>query len=134
MLPEHDPRIALLGEADAAEMAELAHATEPGPWSTRTHEYGAFYGIRVDGRLAAMAGERLLLPRLAEVSGVCTWPEFRGQGMAAALVRKVMRGFQKRGDRPFLHCYGDNIGAIRLYEKMGFRLRRRLSLLVLALA
>ena len=134
ILPEHDPRIALLGEADAAEMAELAHATEPGPWSTRTHEYGAFYGIRVDGRLAAMAGERLLLPGLAEVSGVCTWPEFRGQGMAAALVRKVMRGFQKRGDRPFLHCYGDNIGAIRLYEKMGFRLRRRLSLLVLALA
>ena len=79
-------------------------------------------------------GERLLLPGLAEVSGVCTWPEFRGQGMAAALVRKVMHGFQKRGDRPFLHCYGDNIGAIRLYEKMGFRLRRRLSLLVLALA
>jgi ribosomal protein S18 acetylase RimI-like enzyme len=132
--PEHDPRIVLLGEDDAAEMAELAHETEPGPWSTHTHRYGAFYGIRVDGRLAAMAGERLLLPGLAEVSGVCTWPEFRGQGMAAALVRKVMHGFQQRGDRPFLHCYGDNTGAIRLYEKMGFRFRRRLSLLVLALA
>jgi len=132
--PEHDPRIVPLGESDATEMAELAHATEPGPWSTRTHRYGAFYGIRVDGRLAAMAGERLLLPGLAEVSGVCTWPEFRGQGLAAALVRKVIHGFQLRGDRPFLHCYGDNTGAIHLYEKMGFHLRRRMSLLVLALS
>jgi ribosomal protein S18 acetylase RimI-like enzyme len=134
VLPELDPRIALLSASDAPAMAELAYATEPGPWSTRTHLFGAFYGIRVEGRLAAMAGERLLLPRLAEVSGVCTWPEFRGQGLAAALVRKVMHGFQQRGDRPFLHCYGDNIGAVRLYEKMGFRLRRHMSLLVLALA
>lgn len=132
--PEHDPRIVLLDETDAALMAELALATEPGPWSTRTHRYGAYYGIRVGDRLAAMAGERLLLPGLAEVSGVCTWPEFRGQGMAAALIRKVMHGFQQRGDQPFLHCYGHNSGAIGLYEKMGFRLRRRLSLLVLALA
>lgn len=93
---EDDPCIVLLGEADAPEMTELALATEPGPWGAATHRYGNFFGIRIDGRLAAMAGERMLLPELAEVSAVCTWPEFRGQGLAAALVHRVVRGFAAR--------------------------------------
>jgi predicted GNAT family acetyltransferase len=131
---ELNPRVVLLDDGDSAEMAALAHATEPGPWAAHTHGFGAFYGVRIGGRLAAMAGERLLLPGWAEVSGVCTWPEFRGQGLAAALVRRVMRGFADRGDRPFLHCYADNAGAIRLYQAMGFRLRARMVLTVLALA
>ena len=131
---EPDPRIVRLEDADAPEMAELALATEPGPWGARTHRYGAFYGIRVDGRLAAMAGERMLLPGQAEVSGVCTWPEFRGQGMAAALIREVVRGFVTRGDTPFLHSYAHNTGAIRLYETLGFRATRPMHLTVLARA
>ena len=131
---ESDSRIVRLDETDAPEMAELALATEPGPWGTLTHRYGAFYGIRVDGRLAAMAGERMLLPGLAEVSGVCTWPEFRGQGMAAALIREVVRGFVTRGDTPFLHSYAHNTGAIRLYESLGFRATRPMHLTVLARA
>jgi GNAT superfamily N-acetyltransferase len=134
-LPEtDDPRIVLLGEGDAAEMAALARATEPGPWSSGTHRYGDYFGIRIGGRLAAMAGERMLLPGLAEVSGVCAWPEFRGQGLATLLMRRVMRGFAERGDRPFLHCYAWNTGAIHLYEALGFRLRARMALTILALA
>ena len=129
-----DPRIELLGEADAAEMAALAHATEPGPWGSATHRYGAYYGIRIDGRLASMAGERMRLPGLAELSGVSTWPEFRGQGLAAALVRRVVRGFLERGDTPFLHCYAANVGAIALYEKLGFRIRAGMTFTILALA
>jgi predicted GNAT family acetyltransferase len=132
--PPDDPRIVLLGEQDAPEMAALAHATEPGPWSSATHRYGDYYGIRIGRRLAAMAGERMLLPGLAEVSGVATWPEFRGQGLAAALIRRVIAGFTERGDIPFLHSFAENAGAIRLYEQLGFRLRARLVLTVLALA
>lgn len=128
-----DPRIELLGEADAEEMAALAYATEPGPWSSSTHRYGPYYGIRIGGRLAAMAGERLRLPGLAELSGVSTWPEFRGQGLAAALVRRVVRGFVARGDTPFLHCYAANVGAVALYEKLGFRVRAGMTFTILAL-
>ncbi|HUQ12903.1 MAG TPA: GNAT family N-acetyltransferase, partial [Novosphingobium sp.] len=131
---EPDERVVRLDEADAPAMAELALATEPGPWGPLTHRYGAFCGIRVDGRLAAMAGGRMLLPGLAEVSGVCTWPEYRGQGMAAALMRHVMRGFVARGDTPFLHSYAHNAGAIRLYETLGFRATRTMHLTVLARA
>ena len=129
-----DPRIELLGETDATEMAALAHATEPGPWGSATHRYGAYYGIRVGGRLASMAGERLRLPGMAELSGVSTWPEFRGQGLAAALVRRVVRGFLERGDTPFLHCYAANVGAVALYDKLGFRVRANMTFTILALA
>ncbi len=129
-----DPRIELLTEADAEEMAALAYATEPGPWSSATHRYGPYYGIRIGGRLASMAGERMRLPGLAELSGVSTWPEFRGQGLAAALVRRVVRGFLERGDTPFLHCYAANAGAVALYEKLGFRIRAHMTFTILALA
>ena len=129
-----DPRIELLGEDDAAEMAALAHATQPGPWGSATHRYGDYHGIRIGGRLASMAGERMRLPELAELSGVSTWPEFRGQGLAKVLVRRVVRGFLDRGDRPFLHCYAANVGAVALYEKLGFRIRTRMTFTILALA
>lgn len=129
-----DPRIELLGEADVTAMAALAHATEPGPWGSKTHLYGDYFGIRIGGRLAAMAGERMRLPGLAELSGVSTWPEFRGQGLAAALVRRVVRGFLERGDTPFLHCYAGNAGAVALYEKLGFRVRAGMTFTILALA
>ena len=129
-----DPRIVRLGEDDAAEMAALALDTEPGPWGSATHRYGDYYGIRIRGKLAAMAGERLRLPGLAEVSGVSTWPEFRGRGLAGALVRRVVQGMVERGETPFLHCYAANVGAVALYEKLGFRTRARLTFTILALA
>jgi predicted GNAT family acetyltransferase len=129
-----DPRIKRLVERDAEAMAALAHATEPGPWGSKTHLYGDYYGIRIGRKLAAMAGERMRLPGLAELSGVSTWPEFRGQGLASALVRRVVRGFLERGDTPFLHCYAANAGAIELYEQLGFRTRARMSFTILALA
>jgi len=132
--PPEDSRIVLLDEQDAGQMAALAHATQPGPWSSGTHRYGDYYGIRVDGRLAAMAGERMLIPGFAELSGVATWPEFRGQGFAATLIKRVFAGFAARGDTPFLHSYAENAGAIRLYEQLGFRQRAQLVLTVLALA
>lgn len=130
-----DPDIVTLGGGDVAEMTRLALATQPGPWGPSTCRYGTFYGIRQKGQLAAMAGERMRpAPDLAEVSGVCTWPEFRGQQMAGRLIRRVMAGLVARGDTPFLHSYAGNAPAIRLYESLGFRVRRELLVTVLGVA
>jgi predicted GNAT family acetyltransferase len=127
-----DEEAVLLGDGDAGEMAELALATKPGPWRAKTRQFGTFYGIRRDGRLAAMAGSRMLPgPGLAEVSGVCTWPEYRGQGLAARLIRRVMAGFTARGQTPFLHSYAGNTKAIGLYESLGFAPRRAMTVTVL---
>ncbi|WP_408587205.1 GNAT family N-acetyltransferase [Novosphingobium sp.] len=130
-----DTDIVALGEADVPEMTALALATEPGPWGPSTWRYGQFFGIRIDGRLAAMAGERMRpATGLAEVSGVCTWPEYRGRGLAARLIRRVMAGQCARGDVPFLHSYAGNASAIRLYETLGFRARRAMVATILGKA
>ena len=121
-----------LSEDDLTAMTALALATEPGHWSSWTHRYGPFYAIREGGRLAAMAGERMRpAPGWAEVSAVCTWPEYRGRGYAGRLVRRVVAAFAERGDVPFLHSYAGNVGAIALYERLGFRTRRVMTLTVL---
>ena len=82
-----------------------------------------------------MAGERMRpAPGYAEVSGVCTWPEYRGQGMARRLIERVMLEQRARGETPFLHSYAHNHGAIGLYEKLGFRTVRNMVVTVLASA
>jgi len=121
-----------LGDSDAPEMLALATLTKPGPFFARTHRLGRFVGAKVDGRLVAMAGERLQPMGFTEVSGVCTHPDHRGRGYAAALMAHVAERILARGETPFLHSYSDNDGAIALYERMGFRLRRQVSYTLLA--
>ena len=113
-----------LGDADAPEMVALATLTEPGPFVEATHRLGEFIGIRIDGQLVAMSGERMRAPGLTEVSAVCTHPDWRGRGLAGKLMRVVMARIVARGETPFLHSYASNSGAIALYEKLGFRVRR----------
>jgi predicted GNAT family acetyltransferase len=120
-----------LGDQDAPEMLALAQLTEPGPFLRRTHAMGNFVGIRIGGRLAAMAGERLRFPGYTEVSGVCTHPDFRGRGFARRLSTAVAARIEARGDQPFLHAWRTNQPAIELYETLGFRLRAEVNVIVL---
>ncbi|NIM44009.1 MAG: GNAT family N-acetyltransferase [Hydrogenophaga sp.] len=120
-----------LGEADAPEMLALATLTEPGPFLARTHAMGDFIGVRRDGRLLAMAGERFRVPGFAEVSGVCTHPDARGLGLARRLSAAVAARIQARGEQPFLHAWETNTAAIRLYETLGFRRRATVNVAVL---
>ncbi len=120
----------LLSEDDAGEMYDLAIATKPGPFCVHTNRMSQFVGIKVDGRLVAMAGERMRIPGFAEVSAVCTYPEFRGRGYAAGLMKIVANRIIDRGEKPFLHTYADNAGAIALYETLGFRYRETMMLTI----
>jgi predicted GNAT family acetyltransferase len=129
--PDGDDReIARLGEPDAPEMLALATLTNPGPFRERTRLMGDFFGIRRDGRLAAMAGERMRPPGQVELSGVCTHPDFRGHGLATRLSSYVTRAILDRGETPFLHAWKDNASAIALYEKLGYRVRREMNVAV----
>jgi predicted GNAT family acetyltransferase len=113
-----------LGTADVPEMIALTKLTEPGPFNSRTHELGTYLGIRSEGKLVAMAGERMRVPGCTEVSAVCTHPDHTGRGYAKSLMLEIMRRIRSRGETPFLHVRADNVPAIELYRKIGFRERR----------
>jgi len=118
-----DIAIEPLTEADAPAMLALATLTEPGSFFERTHRLGDFFGVKQDGRLLAMAGERLKPDGFTEVSGVCAHPDARGRGYAGALMRAVIERILARGETAFLHSYVDNAGAIALYHSLGFTIR-----------
>jgi GNAT superfamily N-acetyltransferase len=118
-----DPEALLLTADDVPEMLDLVQRTRPGPFGKRTPELGTYLGIRRDGVLAAMAGERMRLDGWTEVSAVCTDPAYRGAGLATRLIGAVVAGIRSRGEVPFLHAAGTNTGAIRLYEQLGFTVR-----------
>ncbi len=125
------PEIVELGDADSTDMIALTALTKPGPFGKRTRELGTYLGIRLDGKLVAMTGERLKIPGYTEVSAVCTHPEHTGHGYARILMTEVMRSICSRGETPVLHVRGDNVRAIELYERMGFRQRVLLHFAVL---
>jgi GNAT superfamily N-acetyltransferase len=110
-----------LGREHAAQALELATLTHPGPFALRTIELGDYYGVFEGGRLVAMAGERMTAPRLREISGVCTHPDFQRRGYARRLVLKLLGDQLGRGETPFLHVMSGNKLAHDLYGRMGFR-------------
>jgi predicted GNAT family acetyltransferase len=112
-------------------MMALAAATNPGPFAERTFEMGDFHGVLEDGRLVAMAGERMHAGHLREVSGICTAPDRRGRGLATRLTNLVIRLQLARGQTPFLHVASSNVRARQLYEHLGFEVDREVALRII---
>lgn len=119
---QHDLRE--LGADDAEEMLALAKLTEPGPFRPETYRMGRYVGLRRDGQLIAMAGERMRGPGWSEISGVCVHPSARREGLAALVTQDMAEHIRGRGDEAMLHVAPDNDPAHELYLKLGFRVRR----------
>jgi GNAT superfamily N-acetyltransferase len=133
-IPEGDPAFAAvpLGAQHVPQMLELVALRPPGPFAARTRELGDYYGVIEDGRLVAMAGERMAAGAWHEISGVCTHPDVEGRGLAWRLIAKVVRSQMERGETPFLHVMSDNLHARRLYERMGFRFHQEVAVRVVS--
>jgi predicted GNAT family acetyltransferase len=123
-----DSRIEPLTQADAAAMLALATLTNPGPFTLRAQALGTFWGAKVNGNLVAMAGQRMRQTGFAELSGLCTHPDFQGRGLGTLLFRFVAGEISARGETVFLHAYASNTPAISLYTALGFRLRTEMNM------
>jgi ribosomal protein S18 acetylase RimI-like enzyme len=122
-----DPRIERLTEADAEAMVSLAELTKPGPFTLRAQALGEFHGVKIDGRLVAMAGERMKTDGFTEVSGVCVHPDFQGRGLGRLVSLFVTHRVLERGETPFLHAFASNTAARALYGAIGFELRTMMN-------
>ncbi len=118
------PQIVPLDEARRADALALTALVYPHYFRPRTMDLGRYFGMYVDGRLAAMVGERLGAPGLREMSAICTHPDFHGHGYARRLTAFLTNDTLERGDGPFLHVSPANARARGLYEAMGYRVRR----------
>jgi GNAT superfamily N-acetyltransferase len=105
---------------DAPDMVALTDVAFPGFFRRRTNEMGEYFGIRIEGELVAMAGERLAIPGWREISAVCTHPAHAGKGCATVLMNRLLREHAAAGLRSFLHVIEKNARAIALYKRMGF--------------
>jgi predicted GNAT family acetyltransferase len=126
-----DVEIVTLGADDVPAMMELTKLTNPGPFAPRTHELGTFLGIRIDGQLVAMAGERMKPANYTEMTAVCVHPSHRSRGYAQVLLAAISRQIAARGEIPFLHVFSNNTSAIALYRRQGMEIHRRLYVTVL---
>jgi ribosomal protein S18 acetylase RimI-like enzyme len=116
-----------LDSRHADEMVALADLTKPGPFGKRTIEFGHYHGIFDNGKLVAMTGQRLHVGPYTELSAVCTHPAHLGKGYAASLMTHQLNLILSQGQRPFLHVRADNVRAIALYERLGFKANREMN-------
>lgn len=126
-----DNELISLEDKHVPAMLELTARTNPGPFLSRTIELGNYEGIFNGDNLIAMAGQRLQPDPYAEISAVCTHPDYTGKGYAAKLVRSQISKITAAGRIPFLHVYPDNTAACKLYEKLGFHIRKQMVVYVL---
>jgi len=109
-----------LHEDHVPQMLALTKLTNPGPFRAQTIDFGHYQGIFDGERLVAMAGQRMYAPPYAEISAVCTHPDYAGRGYAAQLIQSQMRRINANGEIPFLHVLSTNERAINLYKQLGF--------------
>jgi hypothetical protein len=122
-----DTKIAKLTENHNAELLHLVNLVQPGYFKTKTPLLGNYYGIFKGNQLIAVTGERMKMNDFTEVSAIITHPDHTGKGYAKQLITNVVNRILDENKIPFLHVVESNIGAIGLYEKLGFMTRRKIS-------
>lgn len=126
-IPKPSVQPVALDKTHVDEMVALATLTKPGPFASRTIEFGHYHGIFDNGQLVAMAGQRLHAGDHSEISAVCTHPDHLGKGYAAALILHQLEIVASHGEKAFLHVRADNSRAIELYKRLGFGISRPMN-------
>jgi predicted GNAT family acetyltransferase len=125
---ETDERITeLKTDNHKADLFGLVNLVQPGYFRASTSDLGNYYGIYKGNMLVAVAGERMKMTGFTELSAIVTHPAHTGKGYAKQLITHASHAVFNEGKIPYLHVTTNNAGAIRLYEKLGFTTRRKIS-------
>lgn len=116
-----------LEESQREDLMGLVKIVYPEYFKSKTATLGNYYGIYKDNQLVAVTGERMQMNDFIEVSAVITHPNYLGKGYAKQLVAHTANAILNQNKTAFLHVYEKNFGAIKLYEKLGFETRRKIS-------
>lgn len=122
-----DNEIVLLTEKHNEELLHLVNLVQPGYFKTKTPRLGNYYGIFKENQLIAITGERMKMNDFIEISAIITHPDHTGKGYAKQLIKHCVNTILSQNKTPYLHVVESNIGAIKLYEKLGFVTRRKIS-------
>lgn len=120
-------KIITLRRADLADMNSLSIAGGMGSFRDGAQRAGTYLGIRFDGMLVGMAGQRMRTEGWTEVSSVCVHPDARRQGLGRALTAAAVSRLRKGGDEPLLHVRAGNDAGHKLYTGMGFTARQEVT-------
>jgi ribosomal protein S18 acetylase RimI-like enzyme len=114
-------------EIHMADLYKIVNLVQPGYFKNKTQNLGSYYGFYIDNNLIAVTGERMKMDSYTELSAIVTHPDHTGKGYAKQLITHATNKIFNEGKTPYLHVVETNIGAIRLYEKLGFVTRRKIS-------
>jgi ribosomal protein S18 acetylase RimI-like enzyme len=123
-----EDQIVKLEEEHLEDLLGLVKIVYPEYFKKKTASLGNYYGIYKNNQLVAVTGERMQMEDYIEVSAVITHPDHTGKGYAKQLVTHTVNAIFEQNKTPFLHVSESNIGAIKLYEKLGFQTRTRISI------
>jgi len=123
-----EDQIVKLEEEHLDDLLGLVKIVYPEYFKKKTASLGNYYGIYKNNQLVAVTGERMQMEDYIEVSAVITHPDHTGKGYAKQLVTHTVNAIFEQNKTPFLHVSESNIGAIKLYEKLGFQTRTRISI------
>ncbi|PMR60289.1 GNAT family N-acetyltransferase [Verrucosispora sp. ts21] len=122
-LPPPQPgeeRVVRLSEADRPELTALIDESYPTSTARPDNpQVVDWYGIREGDRLIACGADRTR-GDVGFLAGLTVDPAFRGRGLGAALTAGMSRALAARHDLLALGVYPANVGALRLYRRLGY--------------
>ncbi len=121
-----DSQVVPLGEEALEEMYDLfgSSGDAPDAFTPKQLERGVFYGVRVEGRLDALAGTHVVSQAegVAAVGSIFVRPQQRGRGLGFRVTQAVTGRLVDLGiETIVLNVAQANAPAIRMYERVGYR-------------
>ena len=118
-----------LGLSDVPALKNLYMQHPESGFSADLFTQGLYFGAHEGERIIAAGGTHALVPahRIAVLGNILTALEARGQGYATAITAAlIIMLFDQDSSTVVLNVFEDNSSAIRIYQRLGFDLHRRL--------